>query len=85
MALSIICDAVERYKELCEGAYAGTPICHMPCAFMLQPLLVLWRRWCRLLGNPSDTTGCSMCMIESLHCTPACKSAVPHVQQVPVP
>lgn len=23
MALSIICDAVERYKELCEGAYAG--------------------------------------------------------------
>ena len=27
LAVSIICDAIDRYKELCEGAYCGMIIC----------------------------------------------------------
>ena len=27
LAVSIICDAIDRYKELCEGAYCGMMIC----------------------------------------------------------
>lgn len=41
MALSIICDAVERYKELCEGAYAGMPAWHMPCPVLSSHHMIM--------------------------------------------
>ena len=34
LALEIICDAVDHYKELCEGAYCGAHLSHASC---LQP------------------------------------------------
>ena len=30
LAVNIICDAVDRYKELCEGAFCGTALICCP-------------------------------------------------------
>ena len=45
LALDIVCDAVDRYKELCEGNYCGAHLFGPPASCM-QPPLSFWKgRW----------------------------------------
>lgn len=39
LALDITCDAVDRYKELCEGAYCGKSHCLTACEYIANHVL----------------------------------------------
>ena len=49
VALDIICDAVDRYKELCEGRFCGKPLIQIHQHLTLTPYACLGNLIC---GSP---------------------------------
>ena len=61
LAVSIICDAIDRYKELCEGAFCGAATV---CLSLLSSSMGITVRSFSCLAFPSTPSTTSLYFLE---------------------